>query len=87
MSIQNLDINIIGVNTLNLVLDHTVPVKCQHNQVVLIATDEELGKLKHELLVTGLAFDVKSYNRIKHSDDSEVLQLGNVDGNGITILL
>ena len=55
--------------------------------MVLIATDEEVEELKRELLGTGLAFDVKSYNRIKHSGDSEVLQPGNVDGNGIIIIL
>jgi hypothetical protein len=81
--IQNLDINIIGVNTLNL--GHTIPVKYKHNHVLLFATDEEVEELKRELLVAGVAFDVKSYRRIKHSDDLEALQLGNVDGKGIII--
>ena len=53
--------------------------------MVLVATDEEVEELKHKLLETGLALDVRPYNRIKHSDDSKALQLGkfNVDGNGI----
>ena len=55
--------------------------------MVLVATDEEVEELKRELLETGLAFDVKPYTRIKHSDDSEALQPGNVDGNGIVIFL
>ena len=55
--------------------------------MVLVATDEEIKELKRELLVTGLALDVRRCDRIKHSDDSEALQLGNVDGNGIVILL
>ena len=48
-----------------------------------MATDEEVQELQHELLITGLAFDVKPYERIKRSDDSEALQPGNMDGNGI----
>ena len=58
--------------------------------MVLVATDEEIEELKHELLETGLAIDVRSYtiNRTEHSDhDSEALQPGNTDGNGIVILL
>ena len=56
--------------------------------MVLVATDEEVEDLKRELLITGLALDVRPYNRIKHSNDSEALQLGNsMDGNGTIILL
>ena len=50
--------------------------------MVLIATDEEVEELKRELLVAGLAFNVGPYT-IKHSSDSEALQPGNMDGNGI----
>ena len=56
----------------------------KHNHVVLVATEQEVKELKRELLETGLAFDVRPYTRIKHGDDSEALQLGNVDGNGIS---
>ena len=80
--VQNFSINIIGVNTLNLAFKHTVPVSYQHNHVVLVATDEEIKELKRKLRATGLALDVRPYNRIKHSDDSEALQPGNTDGNG-----
>jgi hypothetical protein len=47
--------------------------------VVLLATNEEVEELKRELLVNGLAFDVRSYKMIerKHSDDSEANQPGN----------
>ena len=82
-STQNLDIKIIGVNTVNVASNHAVPVTYKHNHVVLVATEEEVEELKHELLETGLALNVGPYTRIKHSDDSEALQPGNVDGNGI----
>ena len=82
-STQNPNIKIIGVNTLNVASNHTVPVTYKHNHVVLVATDEKVEELKRELLATGLALDVRPYTRIKHSDDSEALQSGNVDGNGI----
>ena len=73
---------------LNVAFKRLVPVTYKHNHVVLVATDEEVEELKRELLETGLAFNVRSYTtRIKHSDDSEALQPGNVDGNGIVILL
>ena len=55
--------------------------------MVLVATEEEEEELKRELLVTGLAYDVGPYTRVKRSgDDSEAHQPGTMDGNGITIL-
>ena len=55
--------------------------------MVLVATDEEEEELKQELLVTGLAIDVKSYKRIKRGDDSEVPQSGNNMGENSIISL
>ena len=78
--VQKLNINIIGVNTLNPAFDRTIPVKFKHNHVKLVATEEEVEELKCKLMETGLAFDVRPYT----SDDSEALQPGNMDGNSIS---
>ena len=50
----------------------------KHNHVVLVATDDQEEELKRKLVVTGLAIDVKSYERIHHSDNMELPQLGNM---------
>ena len=50
--------------------ERTIPVKFKHNHVLLVATDDEEKKLRHELLVTGCAIDVKDYTP-KHNDNLE----------------
>lgn len=47
---------------------------------MLRATDDQEKELKHKLLVTGLAIDVKPYERVQRSDNSELLQPGNIMG-------
>ena len=63
---------------MNLAFDRTILLKYKHIHVVLVATDEQEEQLKHELLVTGLAIDVKPYEYIQHSD--------NQSRNGIIII-
>ena len=46
---------------MKLAFNRSTILKFKHNHVVLVATDEEEEELKHELLVTGLAIDVKHY--------------------------
>ena len=74
---QDLNINIIGVNTLDLAFDRTFKIPYKHNHVVFLATDDQKEELKHKLLVTGLAIDVKPYTRVQRSDDVNPLQDGN----------
>ena len=56
------------------------PIKFKHNHVVLVATDEQEEELKHKLLVTGLAIDVKPYKQIQRSE----IRNDNMGSNGIS---
>ena len=78
---QDLGINIIGVNTLDHVFDRKVTYKCKHNHVVLVATDDQEEELKQKLLLAGLAFDVKPYKQMWRSDNIEPLQSGGMGRN------
>ena len=53
---------------MNPAFERTIPVKFKHNHVKLVATADEEKRLKHELLVTGYAVDVKYY--AKHNHDN-----------------
>ena len=61
-------------------------IKYKHNHVVFLATDDQKEELKHNLLVTGLATDVKPYKHVQRSDDEKPLQAGNMGKNGNFIL-
>ena len=65
---------------MKLAFDRTTPIKFKHNHVVLVATDEQEEELKHKLLVTGLAIDVKPYIRVQHSETRN----GHIGRNGIS---
>ena len=62
--------------------DRAKRIKFKHNHVMLRATDDQEEELKHKLLVTGLAIDVKPYERVQRSDNSESLQPENMGRNG-----
>ena len=47
-----------------------IPVEFKHNHLKLAATVEQEEELKHKLLVTGLAIDVKSYKHIQYNESS-----------------
>lgn len=69
---------------MNCAFDRKVTIKYKHNHVVLVATDEQEEELKQKLLVDGLAIDVKSYQRIRRSDNIETLQPASMGKNGKT---
>ena len=61
---QELNINIIGVNTLNVAFERESTVNYKHNHVEYIATPDQESELKTRLQAAGLAVDVKPYTRI-----------------------
>ena len=61
---QELNINIIGVNTLNVAFEQESTVNYKHNHVEYVATPDQESELKNRLQAAGVAVDVKPYTRI-----------------------
>lgn len=62
---HELNINIIGVNTLNVAFERESKVNYKHNHVEYVATPDQESELKMRLQAAGLAVDVKPYTRIR----------------------
>lgn len=65
------NINITGVNALDPVFNRAFKVQFKRNNVVFLANDQQVLQLKHNLLVTGVAVDVKTYN-YEEQEDTEL---------------
>lgn len=70
---QEQDINIIGVNSLNLAFEREREIKFKHNSVVFLGDDKHVSELENSLLITGVAMDVKVYDYEEVSDSQLLL--------------
>ena len=87
VNVQNLDINIIGVNTLNCHEERDHKIKFKYNCVKFISTSDQEKEIKAKLKSTGLVINIEPIQQDDTPSDTADAAPTEEDPEGVILMI